>query len=58
MDDFKLNKILENQKVLNYKLDGIIGMLLEQQDFNNIQSFISGLTLSDIIFIDEQEKQR
>ena len=36
MDEFKINKILENQKVLNAKLDIAITMLLSQQDFNNV----------------------
>lgn len=44
----KLNQILENQKVLNYKLDLLIKLIQQQGGVDNLQLFLQTLSLADI----------
>lgn len=44
----KLNQILENQKVLNYKLDLLIKLMQQQGGVDNLQLFLQTLSLADI----------
>lgn len=48
----KMDKILENQEILNKKLDIIIEMLRQKRDILNTQMVIQGLALGDLMRLD------
>lgn len=56
MEKDKLDKIMNNQAILNSKLDYIIWLLHDNQQMNNCQMFIQGLTLADIMNVEDNEK--
>lgn len=58
MEDNKLNEIIKNQHILNYKLDMIIYTLERNKIITNCQMFIQGITLADITTVDEDEKNK
>lgn len=44
----KLDQIIENQKVLNLKLDLLIQLIQQQGGVDNLQLFLQTLSLADL----------
>ena len=56
MEDYKkdLEVIAQNQRILNAKLDRIIYMLVQNQYLANCQVFMQGLSLADIMNVEDE----
>lgn len=53
--DKKLKEIIENQHILNEKLNRILAILYNNQIITNCQMFIQGITLADIMDVDKKD---